>query len=164
MHNTTQTRYNSKMRGRHENMYCRQQINKNLSKPNQQTQQNIPKPHSNIIFVKTQQTLKYQEIKGFKHEILWENKKTHTFSWSLEKRWWRKWWIFGENTVSLWGWGTDKTMNSHNEWGKTKKFLKLSWKRPSLCKTRDFRDWIKSRTSHQCKSPKTHMKNSGKFF
>ena len=64
------------------------------TKPIQQTQQKLPKPYSNNIFSKAQYKLNIQEIKGYKHEILWEKWKTHTFSWSLKKRWWWKWWIF----------------------------------------------------------------------
>ena len=40
--------------------------------PIQQTQQNKPNPYSNIPFFKSQQQLKNQEIKGYKHEMLWE--------------------------------------------------------------------------------------------
>ena len=82
----------------------------------------------------------------------------------MVKRWWRKMEDFCENTVSLWERGTDKTMNSHNERGKTKKFLKLSWKRPLLCKTRDFHDWIELRTSRQCKLPMQVAKNPYETF
>ena len=62
--------------------------------PIKQTQSNIPKPYSKLKFFKTHQKLKIQEFKGYKYEILWEKWKTHTFSWRLMKRWWRKWRIF----------------------------------------------------------------------
>ena len=36
----------------------------------QQTQQSKPNPYSNIKFFESQQQLKNQEIKGYKHEML----------------------------------------------------------------------------------------------
>ena len=51
--------------------------------------------------------------------------------------------------------------------GKLKSFWNLSWKRPSLCKTHDFRDWNESQTSHQTKSQKNpwdNLKNLSKCF
>ena len=36
----------------------------------QKTQQNKPNPYSNITFLESQQQLKNQEIKGYKHEML----------------------------------------------------------------------------------------------
>ena len=64
--------------------YCYNQQN-----PFNQTQQNDPNPYSNIIYTKSQQQLKNPRNHGNKHEILRENKKTHTFSWRLMLRWWR---------------------------------------------------------------------------
>ena len=44
------------------------------------------------------------------------------------------------NTVILKEGKTNKKMNSHEMRGKNEKFWNLTWKRPSMCKTRDFRD------------------------
>ena len=50
---------------------CETRIIKTIStKPIQQTQQNKPNPYSNNTFFESQQQLKNQEIKGYKHEML----------------------------------------------------------------------------------------------
>ena len=59
------------------------------------------------------------------------------------------------NTMILKEGNTDKKMNSHKMRGKMKSFWNLSWKRPLLCKTCDFHNWIESQTSHQSKPPNT---------
>ena len=46
-------------------------------------------------------------------------------------------------------------MNSHNMRGKTKKFLKTILKKAHNVQDMRFSDWSESRTSPQCKSPKT---------
>ena len=46
-------------------------------------------------------------------------------------------------------------MNSHNMRGKTKKFLKTILKKAHNAQDTRFSDWSESRTSPQCKSPKT---------
>ena len=45
-----------------------------------QNHKNKPNPYLNIIYTKSQQQLKNPRNQGNKHEILRENKKTHTFS------------------------------------------------------------------------------------
>ena len=65
-----------------------------------------------ITYIKSQQQHKNPRNQSYNHEILRENRKTHTFSWSLKlrKRWNR--WIIEWNTMSLWECWTNKTMNS----------------------------------------------------
>ena len=85
----TITTYHSKMRHIHKNMYIKHHI-LNAIKTHSFKLTKINLSHNRIIiYTKTQQQLKNPN-RGKKHEILRENKKTHTFSWSLKKRWWRK--------------------------------------------------------------------------
>ena len=103
---------------------------------------------------------KIKKSKAINMKYFEKNRKPIPFLevWSRDDE--EKWWIFGENTVSLWERWTDKTMNSQNEWGKTEKFFK---KLSSKCKTRDFCDWNESRTSRHTKSPKTPKTKFEKF-
>ena len=80
MHNTTQTRYNTqKWDTRMKNMYCEHQtIKTNKTHITNSTKIYPNHIRTSFFFSKTQQKHKIQEIKGLKHEILWENKKTHT--------------------------------------------------------------------------------------
>ena len=104
---------------------------------------------------KYQQKHTIQEIYGKKCERDWERNKIHTFSWRLVKRW-RRIWRFCVWTRWFW-----KRERQTRRWivtrceGKMKSFLNLSWKRPSLCKTRDFCDWNELRTSRQIEPPNT---------
>ena len=67
------------MRHTHEEHVLWASNNQNQQNTYNKLNKDIPKPYSNVIFFsKTQQKHKIQEIKGLKHEILWENKKTHT--------------------------------------------------------------------------------------
>ena len=86
-----------------------------LSKPKKPIQANstkITQPMLEHTYHKTQQQLKNPRNQGYNHEILRENKKTHTCSWRLKLRWWRKMVIFERNMVSLWERRMDKIMNS----------------------------------------------------
>ena len=55
-------------------------------------------PCSNTYIAKHNQQLKNPRNQGYNHEELRENKKTHTFSWRLKLRWWRKMEVFRERT------------------------------------------------------------------
>ena len=72
MHNTTLIKYHTK-KWEANMKTCKTSIILSIStNPIQQTQQNKPNPYLSITFFKSQQQLKNQEIKGYKHEILWE--------------------------------------------------------------------------------------------
>ena len=67
---------------------------------------------------------KIKKSKVINMECFEKNRKPIPFLevWTRDDE--EKWWIFVRNTVSLWERWTDKTMNSQNERGKTKMFLK----------------------------------------
>ena len=113
--------HNSKMRINHESMQIKHHI-VTINKTHSIKLTKINPTHIRIIInTKTQQQIKNPRNQGNRHEILRENKKTHTFSWRLKLRRWWKWWIFEWNTASMWKRRTNKTMNS-------KKCSRENWK------------------------------------
>ena len=139
MHNTTQTRYNTQNEKQTWRACTISIILPKPIKPKHQTQQNIHRPYSTSYF-QIQTKTQNPRNQGLKHEILWEKKITHTFSWRLVKRWWRKWricertrWVCkGEERTRQW----IVTMSE----GKMKSFWKWSWNWPLKCKTSVFRN------------------------
>ena len=123
-HNTNKI-YNSKMRSKHENMWNKHHTTKiNKTHITNSTKKELPKPYLNIIFSNLNKNSKIKKSKAINMKYFEKNRKPIPFLevWSRDDE--EKWWIFGENTVSLWERWTDKTINSQNEWGKTEKFLK----------------------------------------
>ena len=59
--------------------------------------------------------------------------------------------FFGENTVSLEGRGMNKTLNSHNKWGKNKEFLKTALKITLKAQNTHFSrlEWVANKSPSQ---------------
>ena len=72
MHNTVQSWYTTQ-KWEANMKTCKTIIIESIStEAIQQTQQNKPNPYLNNTFFESQQQLKNQEIKGYKHEMLWQ--------------------------------------------------------------------------------------------
>ena len=71
MHNTTLIKYHTKKWEANMKAYKTIIIESISIEPIHQPQQSKPNPYSNISFFESQQ-LKNHEIKGYKHEMLWE--------------------------------------------------------------------------------------------
>ena len=156
MHNTTQTRYDTQKEKQTWKACKIGIIFWKPTNPNHQTQQNIPKPYSSIIFSNLNKNTKSKKSRLESRNTLRKIEISYLFL-KIDEEMMKKIKDFLENTVSLWGRGTDKTMNNHKMQGKTA--LKIILK----SKTRVFHDWIESRTSRQFKSPKNRVTNFEKF-
>ena len=138
------------MRSIHEIMYWRHNMlktNKSQSTNSIKYTQTIFEQH--IFQYSTKHTI--QEIKVLKHENLWENKKTHTLFLNIGEEMLKKMEDFGVNTVSLWGRGMDKTMNSHKMRGKIEKFLKTDLKITFIVQNTRFSrlEWVANKSLMQ---------------
>ena len=162
MHNTTQTRYDTQKEKQTWKACKIGIIFWKPTNPNHQTQQNIPKPYSSIIFSNLNKNTKSKKSRLESRNTLRKIEIPYLFL-KIDEETMKKIEDFWENIVSLWGRGTDKTMNNHKMRGKTEKLLKTALKIILKSKTRVFHDWIESRTSRQFKSPKNHVTNFEKF-
>ena len=162
MHNTTQTRYDTQKEKQTWKACKIGIIFWKPTNPNHQTQQNIPKPYSSIIFSNLNKNTKSKKSRLESRNTLRKIEISYLFL-KIDEEMMNKIEDFWENTVSLCGRGMDKTMNNHKIQGKTEKFLKTALKIILKSETRVLHDWIESRTSRQFKSPKNRVTNFEKF-